>query len=195
MARKGIIIGGGASGLMAAITAAENGAKVTILEHMPRVGKKILSTGNGKCNMTNRFMEPSCYRSGDDGFPMAVIRQFPVEETLRFFRRLGILTTERNGYVYPASGQAQTVLDALREQCESLGVETVCECEIQEIRRKQGFQIFTNQGTFDGEFLILATGSMAAKNTGSDGSGYALARSLGHKIKKPLPALVQLRCG
>ena len=109
---EGIIIGGGAAGLMAAITAAENGAGVTILEHMPRVGKKILSTGNGKCNLTNLDMRPDCYRCGTADFPMTAIGRFSVADTVSFFRRLGVVVTDRNGYVYPASGQAQTVLDA-----------------------------------------------------------------------------------
>jgi len=180
---------------MAAITAAENGADVTILEHMPRVGKKILSTGNGKCNMTNLALTPSCYRCSQEDFPMKVIGAFPVEDTLSFFRRLGVVTTDRNGYVYPASGQAQTVLDALREKADSLGIQTVLECETEKIiKTKQGFEVKTGKGSFSGDFLILAAGSMAASSTGSDGSGYALAKSLGHRIKKPLPALVQLKC-
>lgn len=192
MRRQGIIIGGGASGLAAAIHAARNGAAVTILEHMPRVGKKILSTGNGKCNLTNLHITAECYRSGEADFPMQVISRFPVSETLKFFRSLGVLTTDKNGYVYPVSGQAQTVLDALRSEVERLGVRVVCDCEVQSIDHR--FTVNTNQGTFTGDFLILAAGSMAAPVTGSDGSGYELAKQFGHKIKKPLPALVQLRC-
>ena len=199
MKREGIIIGGGASGLMAAITAAENGASVTILEHMPRVGKKILSTGNGKCNMTNRFLSEECYRCGDRDFPMQAIRAFGQEQTIAFFRRLGVLTTEKNGYVYPASGQAQTVLDALRAKAECLGVHMVCDCHIVSIRKKNHgkrelFEINSDCGLFLADFVILSAGSMAAPSTGSDGSGYELAKTLGHKIKKPLPALVQLKC-
>lgn len=195
MRREVIIIGGGASGLMAAITAAESGADVTILEHMPRAGKKILSTGNGKCNLTNRKLCGSCYRSQEPDFPMAVVDRFPVSETLAFFRRLGVVTTDRNGYVYPASGQAQTILEALLDRVSALGIKTVLECEPETIRRrKDGFEVLTNRGTFRSDAVILAAGSQAAASTGSDGSGYALAKSLGHKIKKPLPALVQLRC-
>lgn len=207
MDRDGIIIGGGAAGLTAAIAAAENGARVVILEHMPRVGKKILSTGNGKCNLTNRNLDCSCYRCGQEGFPMQVIDHFSVEETLCFFRRLGVVTTDRNGYVYPASGQAQTVLDALREKAESLGVHIVCNCKILSLEKSgerftvtadlasdQKAEQKTERRNFYGSFLILAAGSMAAKSTGSDGSGYELAKSFGHKILKPLPALVQLRC-
>lgn len=192
---EGIIIGGGAAGLMAAITAAENGAGVTILEHMPRVGKKILSTGNGKCNLTNLDMRPDCYRCGTADFPMTAIGRFSAADTVSFFRRLGVVVTDRNGYVYPASGQAQTVLDALREKAESLGIRIVTECGTETIKRDgRGFCVRTSCGVFYGDFLILAAGSKAAPATGSDGSGYDLAASLGHKIVKPLPALVQLKC-
>lgn len=195
MKREGIIIGGGASGLMAAISAAESGAAVTILEHMPRAGKKILATGNGKCNMTNRELSAACYRCPDPGFPMEVIRKFPVEDTLLAFRSMGVLAMDRNGYVYPASGQAQTVLEALLEKAGSLGVRILCGCEVHSIAKKGGrFQAQTSQGAFEGDFLVLAAGSMAAKATGSDGSGYGLAKSFGHKVNRPLPALVQLRC-
>ena len=192
---EGIIIGGGAAGLMAAITAAENGAGVTILEHMPRVGKKILSTGNGKCNLTNLDMRPDCYRCGTADFPMTAIGRFSVADTVSFFRRLGVVVTDRNGYVYPASGQAQTVLDALREKAESLEIRIVTECRPETVERDgTGFCVRTSCGAFRGDFLILAAGSKAAPATGSDGSGYDLAASLGHKIVKPLPALVQLKC-
>lgn len=192
---EGIIIGGGAAGLMAAITAAENGAGVTILEHMPRVGKKILSTGNGKCNLTNLDMRPDCYRCGTADFPMTAIGRFSVADTVSFFRRLGVVVTDRNGYVYPASGQAQTVLDALREKAESLEIRIVTECRPETVERDgTGFCVRTSCGAFQGDFLILAAGSKAAPATGSDGSGYDLAASLGHKIVKPLPALVQLKC-
>jgi len=196
MKREGIIVGGGASGLLAAIIAAESGATVTILEHMPRVGKKILSTGNGKCNMTNLHMTAECYRSGVDGVPMQVIDKFSVSDTIAFFRRLGVLTTDKNGYVYPASGQAQTVLDALRDKAESLGVCTCCDSKVLSINKKKDgrFAVKTESQTYSADFAILCAGSMAAKTTGSDGSGYDLAKNLGHKIKKPLPALVQLRC-
>ena len=116
-------------------------------------------------------------------------------DTIAFFRRLGVVVTDRNGYVYPVSGQAQTILDALREKAESLGVSIVTECETESIEKKEkGFSVRTSCGLFGGDFLILAAGSRAAPATGSDGSGYELARALGHKIVKPLPALVQLKC-
>lgn len=193
--RKGIIIGGGASGLMAAITAAEQGAAVTVIEHTARPGKKILSTGNGKCNLTNLYMDPSFYRSDEKGFWGTAIRNFPPKAAVAFFRNLGVLTMDRGGYVYPMSGQAQTVLDALLRGAKRAGVKIVTGCEVEKAgRKKEHFEVTTNLGTFTGDFLILACGSKAAKATGSDGSGYELAKQFGHRIIKPLPALVQLRC-
>lgn len=200
-----IIIGAGASGMTAAIFAARQGAKVTLLEHKDRVGKKILSTGNGKCNLSNRKMDASCYRSGAASFPMQVIEQFPVEQTLEFFEELGIVLKDRNGYLYPWSGQASAVLDVLRTEVAECGVQVVTECEVQKIQAPKSFgkansdapvlyQVLTNKGAFTGDALILATGSKAAPMTGSDGSGYELAKRLGHHVVKPLPALVQLRC-
>ena len=189
-----LIIGGGASGLAAAILAARKGAKVTILEHMDRVGKKILSTGNGRCNLTNLKMDASCYRSENPSFPMEVIGGFGVEETLEFFRTLGIESKSRNGYIYPASDQASSVLDGLRFEAEHLGVEMVTGCHVKEIRPGAGFRVSTGEGIFRSEAVILAAGSKAAPATGSDGSGYELARQQGHRVIKPLPALVQLRC-
>lgn len=190
------IIGGGACGLTAAIAAARAGAQVTLIEHMDRVGKKILSTGNGRCNLTNYKMEQECYRSSQKDFPMKVINGFGVEQTLDFFRNLGIVPKDRNGYVYPNSDQASSVLDVLRWEIERLGVKVLLSCQVSGIkpRKEGGFRILTSQGTFFTDTLILATGSKAAPFTGSDGSGYALAESLGHRIIKPLPALVQLRC-
>ena len=190
------IIGGGASGLMAAISAARAGAQVTLIEHMDRVGKKILSTGNGRCNLTNYRMEPECYRCSQKDFPMKVIQGFGVEETLEFFKYLGIVPKDRNGYVYPNSDQAASVLDVLRWETERLGIRVLLSCQVSVIKpqRDGGFLIRSSQGTLHTDTLILAAGSKAAPSTGSDGSGYELAKALGHKVIKPLPALVQLRC-
>lgn len=189
------IIGGGASGLVAAIGAARNGAEVTLIEHMDRVGKKILSTGNGRCNLTNYKMEEDCYRCGRKDFPMQVIRKFDVNETLKFFMELGIVPKNRNGYVYPNSDQAASVLDVLREEVERLKIRVFLSCHIEKIeKKKSGFLVHTDQGKVETDALILAAGSKAAPSTGSDGSGYEYAGQLGHFVIKPLPALVQLRC-
>ncbi|MBT9779606.1 aminoacetone oxidase family FAD-binding enzyme [Clostridium sp. MCC353] len=195
MKRTVMIAGGGASGLTAAIWAARTGAKVTVLEHMDRVGKKILSTGNGRCNLTNLYMEKECYRCGQPEFPMDVIRGFDVKATLDFFRELGILPKDRQGYVYPNSDQAASVLDVLRSENVHRNVEMICGCDVKRIKKtRAGFELITSAGNYKPDAVILAAGSKAAPSTGSDGSGYELAAGLGHRIIKPLPALVQLRC-
>lgn len=227
MRRRIVIIGGGASGLVAAIGAAGSGADVTIVEHMDRVVKKILSTGNGRCNLTNLRMEADCYRCGQEGFPMEVIRGFGVDKTLAFFKGLGIEPKDRNGYIYPNSDQASAVLDVLRCEVERLGVVVLLSCNVEKIVPVDGnkdgkvggefknkakksvkveedsnqpaggrvrYKVYTDQGVLDADAVILAAGSKAAPSTGSDGSGYELAKMLGHRVIKPLPALVQLRC-
>lgn len=188
-----IVIGGGASGMTAAIAAARAGALVTILEHGARVGKKILSTGNGRCNLTNLDQSPNNYRGSRPEFALGALRQFSVADTLRFFGELGIHTKNRNGYLYPKSDQASAVLDVLRMELSRLGVLVECEVDIKGIvLTGDGFAVKTDKGTRDCKKLILAAGSKAAPKTGSDGSGYALAKTLGHHIITPAPALVQL---
>lgn len=196
MGKKIIIIGGGASGLTAAIAAARQGCEVTILEHMDRVGKKLLSTGNGRCNMTNLTMRADCYRSSQRQFPMKVLNRYSVWDTLTFFEEIGIVTKSKGGYIYPNSEQASAVLDMLRLETAELGVTIHLGCRVGKIKKegKKGFRIESDQGNFRSDALILAAGSKAAPVTGSDGSGYELARQLGHSIITPLPALVQLRC-
>ena len=190
------IVGAGASGLAAAIAAARAGAQVTVIEHMDKAGKKILSTGNGRCNLTNRRMEAECFRCGQKDFPMKVIERFGLEETLGFFEGLGILIKDRNGYLYPYSDQASSVRDVLLQEAERRRVQIHLSSHIERIEERPsgGFVLHTDQGRLSEDALILAAGSKAAPSTGSDGSGYELARQLGHSIIKPLPALVQLRC-
>ncbi len=195
MGKQVLIIGAGASGMTAAIHAARAGAQVTILEHKDRAGKKILSTGNGRCNFTNLNQKDACYRCGVPGFPMEALDRFPVKDTLDFFRELGILAKDRNGYVYPNSDQASSVLDALLQELEHLSVKVQYQCNISSVTKKEGrFLVCSDKGQYRGHALILAAGSKAAPVTGSDGSGYGLAADFGHRIITPLPALVQLRC-
>ena len=200
MKKQVAVIGGGAAGLTAAIWATRSGASAVILEHTDRVGKKILSTGNGRCNLRNSKMEASCYRSGDPQFPMEAISQFGWKDTLRWFSSMGLLCRCRmESYYYPMSDQASAVLDCLRMECSRLGITIRTGIQPERIRRmREGrrsfYEIMTDQGEVRADAVILACGSKAAPNTGSDGSGYELAKSLGHRIIKPLPALVQLRC-
>lgn len=108
------VIGGGAAGMMAAITAAKEGAQVTILERNDRVGKKILQTGNGKCNLGNRALSVECYHGGDLEWIRDVLEHFDTEDTIRFFQSIGLMVKEKNGYLYPVCEQAAAVLDVLQ---------------------------------------------------------------------------------
>ena len=191
------VIGGGPAGMTAAITAAENGMQTVLLEHGERVGKKLLQTGNGKCNYTNMDLTPSCYHSGREDFPMSALRHFGPEDTVEWFRTLGVEPFVRQGgYVYPHSGQAASVLNALRAECARTGVRILTACTVKDIRRKKegGFRVQTDLEMISADRLILSCGSKAAPGTGSDGSGYDLARKMGHRIIEPLPALCGLYC-
>lgn len=195
-----IVIGGGASGMMAAISAAGCGADVAIIEHTKRLGSKILQTGNGKCNFTNLYMDETMYQNEDKQIVKNVISQFGVHDVIEFFRGLGVYAKERNGYVYPHSETAASINDALRLEVENLKIAVYAECEVLSVKvsgecndnQVVGFVVETSSGRLLAKRIVIATGSKAAPKSGSDGSGYELARQLGHKIKKPLPALVQL---
>ena len=113
MAKNVVIIGGGASGLMAAIWASRLGAAVTVLEKNDKPGRKLLATGNGRCNFTNRYQDASCYRTGNQERASRVLEQFTEQDTEQFFEQLGIRIRSREGWLYPASEQAQSVLDLL----------------------------------------------------------------------------------
>lgn len=192
--RHVIIVGGGASGLVAAITAAREGADVTLIEQKDRVGKKILSTGNGRCNLTNTYMEPECFRGDDVSIVPKVLEQFDYTDTIKFFEELGVILKERQGYVYPISDQASTILDVLRMEIERLQVQVLLEQKVESVRcTKKGFAVQTNQKTIYGAAVILATGGKASPVLGSDGSGYGLAKAFGHRMSPVVPALVQLK--
>ena len=192
---KAGIIGGGASGLAAAITAACGGCDVTVLEHKDRVGKKLLLTGNGRCNLTNLDQDISHYHGADNEFIGRVLKAFSFEDTLAFFEDLGLFYKERNGCVYPFCDKASAVLDLLRLRLNELKVNVVTDCEVSAVIPKSGgFLIKSSKGDYGFDKLIIAAGSKAAENTGSDGSGYRLAESLSHTVLKPYPALCALRC-
>ena len=189
------VIGGGAAGMMAAITAAREGVKVTILEHKDRIGKKILSTGNGRCNFTNTYQTPACYRSDNRDFAWNIIQKFNVEKTISFFKELGIYPKDRNGYLYPYSDQAAAILEVLQIEIAKLNICVMTEINVLDIQPvKRGIRVTTDKKTITVDSVIFACGSKAAPVTGSDGSGYQLAKLLGHRIVPVLPALVQLRC-
>ncbi len=192
--KKTVIIGGGAAGMTAAIASAGAGDAVTLLEHSPQLGKKLLSTGNGRCNLTNRNQDASFYRCSEADFPEKALRQFGYKETLDFFRGLGLFFKEKDGYVYPRSSQASSVRNALLRELERRKADLRMETDVQEIvKRGKEFTVKTSESSFASDRVILACGGMAAPSTGSDGSGYQLAAKMGHRIIEPVPALVQLR--
>lgn len=193
--KKVLIVGGGASGLMAAIGAARCGAKVTLLEKNRQVGKKILVTGNGRCNLTNRDQSLSHYRSAEPSFVEQVLSRVGMEDTLELLQKMGIFTKDRNGYLYPYSDQAAAVSEALRLEAEHLGVKMALNTEARAVTRDpEGFLVETEGWSYPADAVILTCGSKAAPETGSDGTGYGFAKKLGHRVIPPLPALVQLRC-
>lgn len=189
------IIGGGASGMVAAIAASRSGAEVTILEKNARVGKKILATGNGRCNLTNINLDISRYHGSHPEFVYGPFARFGCEKTMEFFEGLGIYNkVEDGGKVFPASFQASSVLDVLRYELDRMGVQVICDAKVSSIEKKNNFEVTVSDGRrFKAERVILTTGGKASPEFGSDGSGYALARKLGHTIVEPFPALVQLK--
>lgn len=192
---KTAIIGGGAAGLMAAITAAEGGNRVTLFERQSRVGRKLLATGNGRCNLTNINLSPENYHGDKADFADFALSQFPPEKTLDFFRSLGLLTvTEPSGRVYPFSDQAGSVLDVLRFAAEARGVDIRVDAEVKRIsRRDNGFCVFFGEEAEDFQKVIVCCGGMAGGKLGGTKSGYELLSSLGHSRTKLYPSLVQLR--
>ena len=189
-----IIIGAGPAGMTAAIFAAKKGLKVCLVEHEDRVGKKILSTGNGKCNITNMNISPNCYYTGSKGDFYGIIEKFMPEDIIAFFKELGVLTLNKNGYIYPRSEQASMVLDCLRGELERLNIKVYTEANDARITHKEAFTVSFNKTKITGKKLILCCGGKAAPKTGSDGSGYKYAKELGHPVIKVIPALVQLIC-
>lgn len=194
------VIGAGAAGMMAAIAAAEEGAEVTLYEKNDRVGKKILSTGNGKCNFSNRLIHKECYNGTGTMLVQRLFDEFSQHDTIAFFEKCGMLVKEKNGGFYPLSEQASTVLDLLRLQLDKKGVRQYLTTPVTELKRveKSGrWVVITESGKetqLSYDCVLLACGGKAAPKTGSDGSGYRIAGKLGHRMIPAEPALVQLRC-
>lgn len=175
---KTVIIGGGASGISAAIRLKQlnSDMSVTVIEHLGEIMKKIYATGNGRCNITNKYA-----------------RHY--DEVEQFLGSLGlILREDEKGRMYPYSNQASTVAEIFTDACKKLGVELITQCNAKSVDFCDGmYHTYTDKGIFESDYLILATGGKSQAPLGSDGSGYALAQKLGHKITDLSPALVQLK--
>lgn len=185
------VVGGCSAGLVAAINAKyfNPTLRVAVIEKLPRIGKKLLATGNGKCNITNLQALDHDYTGR--GFAEFALRSYPPERIIDFFSSLGLLTYyDSCARVYPESNTAASVTDALRFELERLGVDVICDTPVTEIRKtKNGFTV---NGEFFSEKLIIAAGGKSSAPQGSDGSGYALVKMLGHTVTKTVPALVPI---
>lgn len=191
-----IIIGAGASGMIASIVAARNGASVRVVERMQRVGKKLLATGNGRCNLTNETVSADNYHGAAPKFVSNVLQQFDRTKTLRFFEELGIAwRVEDEGKIFPLSDQASSVLDVLRYEMERLGVRIQCETIIQRVvPQDDAFTCFSSEGLqLKAHRVVVATGGKSSPNLGSNGGGFRIAQGLGHTIVEPFPALVPVK--
>lgn len=190
-----VIIGGGASGMMAALTAAENkNNRVLLLERQQRVGRKLLSTGNGRCNLTNTGASAESYHGEHPEFALPALEAFPPEKTLDFFSELGLLTvTEYGGRVYPLSNSANSVVDVLRFALDARGVETYTACPVRELKKRgAGFEIVCDERSFSADCVIVACGGAAGAKLGGVCDGYELLKPLGHKRTGLYPSLVQI---
>lgn len=191
-----IIIGAGASGLMAAATAASKGARVALLEHKDDIGKKILATGNGRCNFTNTDMSVNKFH-GSKALIKNGLSQFNYSDTICFFKELGIPAYDNAGYIYPNSRQAASVVAAFRMELMRLHVDVKTGINITDIKPaddRTGYCIQTDKGSFKSKRLIIACGLTASPKLGSDGSLFRQIEALGHHIQKPLPALCGFSC-
>ena len=193
-----LIIGGGAAGLCASVILKKNNPslKVAVLEQLARVGKKLIVTGNGRCNITNNNLSLKNFHSESDDFLKSVLNRYNFKETKAFFEDLGILfTCDDRGRVYPNSLQASSVVDALRFAAEDNGVEIYTETKML-FYEKNGNKILvkTDKGDFIGKTLLITTGLFSGgKKMGSDGATFNLMKNKGYKSVKVTPAIVQLR--
>jgi predicted Rossmann fold flavoprotein len=190
------VVGGGAAGLMTAITAAREAPhlSVVVFEGQPRPGIKILASGGGRCNVTNRVVTPSDFH-GDRGLVARVLRRFDENDTVEFFRGLGVALKHEPEFdkLFPETDSAKTVLDALLAECARLGIRVECGFRVDSVQRTDaGFEVRAGARTETCDALVLATGGRSLPKSGSDGRGYEFAKALGHTVGPTAPALVPL---
>ena len=192
------VIGAGASGMAAALAAAENpDVQVILLERQARVGKKLLATGNGRCNLTNTHAAERGYHGEDAAFAQQALTSFDPEAVRAWFRQMGLFTVaEPSGRVYPYSDQANSVVDVLRLALGKPNIQLLTGFEVQKIRREEsGFSVSGAEQTVLCDKLIVACGGLAGTKLGGSMAGYKLLGKMGHKSTRLRPTLVQLKCG
>lgn len=193
---KVLVLGGGPAGMTAALAAARAGAEVLLLEQNERIGKKLLLTGNGKCNYTNLELDAARYDTDSPDFVRELIKRYPPKAIIRFLEELGVPPLSRHGgWIYPHAEQAAAVLNALRTALEREQVAVRTGTRVLGVQRekKGGFRIRTEEKPLYADRVILALGGSALAKTGSDGSGFRYAEELGLKLEVPRPALCPLR--
>lgn len=190
------VVGGGASGIMAAIIAAEHGANVTIFEKKDRLGKKILVTGNGRCNYTNLNLGSNFYYTDDSDFISASFSEFDNIELIRFFKKLGVLSKDRNGYVYPSSDQALTILEALEYAVKESKIKVILNTDIKSVNKSgDTFKLITADGIeYSCDKVIISAGGKSSLLKNEQCNSYNLLRNLGHSLVTICPALTPLKC-
>lgn len=187
-----VVVGAGAAGLMAAIFAGRAGARVTVVDGARRIGAKILISGGGRCNVTHEKVSADDF-NGNRNTVARILRTFTVDETILFFEDLGVrLKREETGKLFPVTDRANTVLDALLGAARDAGVEIMSGTRVESIRTGPPFTLETSSEPIEGARVVLATGGQSVPKTGSDGHGFAIARSLGHSVTETFPALVPL---
>ncbi|MBR1630102.1 MAG: aminoacetone oxidase family FAD-binding enzyme [Lachnospiraceae bacterium] len=196
-----VIVGAGAAGVVAAITAARRGRQVLLVDGNDRIGRKLLSTGNGRCNFLNENQTLDAFRSDSMAVVSDILGHFPISEILSFFEEIGITATCRKGYYYPYTRAAKDVRDCLEMEIRRLGIEVLGGWRIESIERVTGEDGFRLQGKREEEDfemecarLVLATGGLAFPASGSDGFGLQMANRFGHRIVPLSPALTRLCC-
>lgn len=192
-----IIVGGGASGVFLSLLLKDYGKDVLLLEAKDRILKKLLTTGNGRCNITNENVMNEIedrYTSSNKRYTFSPLYTYPLEETLGYFSSLGLhLKTLEDHKMYPLSLQASSVVDTLRLSLEEKGVPVHLQSKVKKIRKDPGiFTLSTDEKEYQCKTLVISTGGMSAPNTGSDGAMFKLLKAFKHTIIPPMPALVQL---
>ena len=196
MSNQVAVIGAGASGLVAAIVAARHGAKVHVYEKNNKIGKKILATGNGRCNVTNKNIELSNYHGLNPSFVNPSLNHFNASTCKAFFSELGVELVEgQRGRLYPRSLQSSSIVELLVYECKRLHVEFFLNAEVKSITKKdKGFVLHVEDKSLHVDKVLVATGGLAMPTLGSCDSGYEFAKSFGHSIVETHPSLVQLIC-
>ncbi|OIO38058.1 MAG: hypothetical protein AUJ72_03250 [Candidatus Omnitrophica bacterium CG1_02_46_14] len=189
-----VIIGGGGAGILAAISAARENARVLILEKMPKLGKKVLISGNGRCNITNDRLDAACYNPEAKIIVESIFSRFGRLDILKFFKELGLrVVSDKEGRVFPITNQSTSVMDLLELELSRLGVEIRCHSEVTGIKKiSNGFTIDSKSDSVSAGHPILCAGGKAYPISGTDGSAYALAMSFGHTLIDPVPSTVPL---